>query len=62
MGLIARAVRSRRFGEALVLMVGVFDGDERAAAYALGEVFNVDVATVYPRIAPRLRELVDVAA
>ena len=34
-------------------MGGVFDGDERAAAYALGEVFNVDVATAYPRIAPR---------
>lgn len=54
MGLIARAVRSGRFSEALALMADVWDGDLRAAAYALGEVFNVDVATVYPLIEPRL--------
>lgn len=54
MGLIARAVRSRRFSEALALMVDVWDGDLRAAVYALGEVFNVDVDVVYPTIEPRL--------
>lgn len=54
MGLIARAVRSSRFSEALALMAAVWDGDLRAAVYALGEVFNVDVATVYPLIEPRL--------
>lgn len=54
MGRIARAVKSGRLGEALVLMVGVWDGDERAAAYALREVFGVDVAAAYPAIEPRL--------
>lgn len=54
MGLIARAVRSGRYREALTLMMGVWDGDECAAAYALREVFDVDVADHYPLITPRL--------
>lgn len=54
MGKIARAVRSCRFEDALRLMAGVWDGDIDAAAYALGEVFNVDVAAAYPWVTPRL--------
>jgi len=54
MGQIARAVRRGDWAEALRLMAAVWDGDERAAAYALREVFDVDVAVVFPLIEPRL--------
>ena len=54
MGKIARAVRSCRFEDALALMSDVWDGNLEAAAYALREVFNVDVAVEYPWITPRL--------
>ena len=54
MGLIARAVKSGRYHEALKLMTSVWDGDTCAAAYALREVFDVDVDVRYPLITPRL--------
>lgn len=54
MGAIARAVKSRRFLEALQLMTKVWDGDVEAAAYTLAEVFNVDVDLVYPLVTARL--------
>lgn len=54
MGQIARAVKSRRFQEALILMTKVWDGDIAGAVYALREVFNVDVAAAYPFVTPRL--------
>ena len=53
MGMIARAVKSGRYREALELMAAIFDGDECAAVFALGEVFDVDVAARYPLITPR---------
>jgi hypothetical protein len=54
MGRIARAVRRGDWPEALEVMARVWDGDECAAAYALREVFGVDVASAFPLIEPRL--------
>lgn len=54
MGKIARDVHSGRFPDALELMRALWDGDAAAAAYALREVFDVDVEKQFPSLTPRL--------
>lgn len=54
MGQIARAVKRGDLRKALRVMMNVWEGDECAAAYALREVFGVDVEQAFPLIQPRL--------